>query len=113
MSAQEVLAGFVHLDEKGRIAITKPIREAFGLHAGSTVAWVKVANGLMIIPQDRYLAQLMDDATAALERAGLTSDDLLSGLDETRAEVTTEHYGEGYFVRLRETAAKRDATTKP
>jgi hypothetical protein len=89
--------------------IAKPICEAFGLRAGSTVAWVKVGNTLMIIPQDQHLARIMEEATDALERAGLTADDLLVGLDETRAEIVTEHYGEGYFDRLREIAAVRDS----
>lgn len=39
-----------------------------------------------------------------------TYDDLLAGLEETRAEVVAEHYGAGYFDRLREMAAARDAT---
>ena len=46
MSAREATAGFAHPDEKGRMPIAKPIREAFGLRAGSTVAWVKVGTGL-------------------------------------------------------------------
>jgi len=50
----------------------------------------------------------MEHATGALEKAGLTADDLHAGLEETRDEVTAEHYGDGYFERLREAAAARD-----
>ncbi len=50
--------------------IAKAVRDAFGLHAGSTVAWVKMGNGLLIIPQDEHLTQIMEDAAAVLERTG-------------------------------------------
>ena len=40
-------------------------------------------------------------------------DDLLAGLEETRAEVVTERYGEGYFDRPREIVAERDVADKP
>lgn len=55
----------------------------------------------MIIPQDEHLARVMESATCALERAGITGDDLLAGLEEARDEVVTERYGEDYFDRLR------------
>lgn len=108
-AASEATAGFTHLDEKGRIPIVKAVRDTYGLRAGSTVAWVKIGEGLLLIPQDEHLARVMEDATGALERAGIAVDDLLSGLDEARAEVVTEHYGAGYFDRLRELAAERGA----
>jgi hypothetical protein len=91
--------------------IAKQVREAFGLRAGSTVAWVKLGEGIMVIPQDEHLARVQEYALSALERAGITVDDLLSGLDEARDEVVTDHYGEGYFDRLRARAAERDAVT--
>ncbi len=108
MAGAEATAGFAHLDEKGRMPIAKPIRDAFGLHAGSTVAWVKVGGGLMIIPQDEHLAQVMEDAAAALERVGLTVDHLLAGLDEARDEVVTEHYGAEFMDKIKSLAAESD-----
>lgn len=42
MCGAEPTAGFARLDEKGRMSIAKPIREAFGLRAGSTVAWMSL-----------------------------------------------------------------------
>ena len=55
----------------------------------------------MIIPQDEHLAQVMEEAVVALERAGLTVDDLLSDLDEVRNDIVAEHYGADFFERLR------------
>jgi hypothetical protein len=62
----------------------------------------------MVIPQDEHLDQVMYAAASALERAGITVDELLDGLDVARDEVVTEHYGEGYFDRLR-TLAQQDS----
>ncbi|HVA92512.1 MAG TPA: hypothetical protein VNL71_22045 [Chloroflexota bacterium] len=60
----------------------------------------------MIIPQDEHLSQIerlvrvMDDAASALERAGMTVDDLPAGLDEARDEVVTEHYGAKFMDEI-------------
>jgi bifunctional DNA-binding transcriptional regulator/antitoxin component of YhaV-PrlF toxin-antitoxin module len=113
MAGVEATAGFAHLDEKGRMPIAKPIRDAFGLHAGSTVAWVKVGGGLMIIPQDEHLAQVMEDAAAALERAGITVEDLLAGLDEARDEMVTEYYGAAFMNELEALGAEPGTAEKP
>ena len=109
MAAAETTSGFAHLDEKGRMPIAKPIRDAFGLRAGSTVAWVKLGQGLLIIPQDEHLAQVMDEASSALRRAGMTVNDLLSGLEEARDEVVTEHYGPTFMEELERRAAAQGA----
>jgi bifunctional DNA-binding transcriptional regulator/antitoxin component of YhaV-PrlF toxin-antitoxin module len=110
MSIVEATAGFAHLDEKGRMPIDKQVRDAFGLRAGSTVAWVKLGDAIVVIPQDEHLADVMVRAASALESAGISVADLLSDLDEARDEVVTEHYGEGYFDRLRATAQDAKAT---
>lgn len=107
MAAAETTSGFAHLDEKGRMPIAKPIRDAFGLRAGSTVAWVKLGQSLLIIPQDEHLAQVIDDAASALSRADMTVDDLLSGLEEARDEVVAEHYGAMFMEELERRAAAR------
>jgi bifunctional DNA-binding transcriptional regulator/antitoxin component of YhaV-PrlF toxin-antitoxin module len=101
---QEATTGFARLDKKGRMSIAKPIRDAFNLSAGATVAWVKVGGGLMIIPQDEHLARVMEDAASALERAGITVEDLLAGLDEARDEVVTEQYGAAFMDELKSLA---------
>jgi bifunctional DNA-binding transcriptional regulator/antitoxin component of YhaV-PrlF toxin-antitoxin module len=113
MGGVEATAGFAHLDEKGRMPIAKPIRDVFGLRAGSTVAWVKVGGGLMIIPRDEYLAQLMEDAAAVLDRAGITVEDLLAGLDQARHEVVTEYYDAAFMKELESLAAEQVIPEKP
>jgi len=109
MPTSEATAGFSRLDDKGRMPITKAVRDALDLQPGSTVAWVTLGQGFMVIPQDAHLTQVMEDATSTLEHAGITVDALLQGLDEARDEVVREHYGESYFETLR-TRAGRTST---
>lgn len=44
------------------------------------------------------------------ERAGITVDDLLEGLDQAREEVVTEHYGTDFLDELERRAAVQGAT---
>ncbi len=60
----------------------------------------------MIIPPDEYLARLMAEAADALDRAGITVEDLLAGLDEARNEVVAEHYGAAFMAELASLAAE-------
>lgn len=48
-----------------------------------------------------------------LEHASITAGALLEGLDETRDDVVPEHYGEGYFERLRTRAGHSSADSAP
>lgn len=99
-SPAEATVGYTQLDDKGRLPLSKPIRHALGLNAGSTVAYIKLGDALMVIPQDAHLAQLMDAAANALENAGTSVDDLLAELPRARAEVVTEHYGADFLDAL-------------
>lgn len=65
MPEKSVDAGFAHLDDKGRLPIARSVRDSFGLRPGSTVAWVKLGHGFMVIPQDEHLAQVMEEAAVA------------------------------------------------
>ena len=60
----------------------------------------------MIVPQDEYLAKIMDEAAAVLDRAGITVEDLLAGLDEARAEIVAEYYGAAFMDELKSLAAE-------
>lgn len=105
----EASAGYAHLDAKGRLPIAKPVREALGLTAGSVVAYVRVGEGLLLIPQDAHLAELMEAAAAALERAGITVEEILDELPRARDEVAAEQYGEHFLEDLERAHAEQVA----
>ena len=105
MSAAEALVGFTHVDDKGRVSLTKPVRTALGLGTGSSLAWVKVGSAIVLIPQDEHLEKIMDAAALALERARISVQDLLDELPAARDTVVAEQYGEDFLrtlARLRE-----------
>jgi bifunctional DNA-binding transcriptional regulator/antitoxin component of YhaV-PrlF toxin-antitoxin module len=91
-----LIGGFGTVDEKGRISLSKPVRGALGVQAGSSVAYIVLDGALLVVPQDEHLATLMD--RAALAAAGMSAQDLLDELPAARAEVVTEAYG-AEFVR--------------
>lgn len=93
-------AGFAVLDDKGRLSLSKPVREALGLRPGSSVAYLLIDNSLLLIPQDEHLARLMDDAAAVLRKAGLTAQDFLDELPAARAAVVRETYGAEFMAEL-------------
>ena len=107
---EEVIAGFSVLDNKGRLSLSKPVRQALGMRPGSTLAYVLVDAGLLLIPQDDHLAALLDHAASVLEEAGLTTQDLLDELPAARAAVVDELYGAAFMAELaRQHAALRRA----
>lgn len=97
---EEVIAGFSVLDNKGRLSLSKPVRQALGMRPGSTLAYVLVDAGLLLIPQDDHLAALLDHAASVLEEAGLTTQDLLDELPAARAAVVEELYGAAFMAEL-------------
>lgn len=97
--AQEA-AGFAVLDDKSRLSLSKPVREALGLRPGSSVAYILIDHSLLLIPQDEHLVRLMDDAAAVLQEAGLTAQDFLDELPAVRAEVVQEIYGTEFMAEL-------------
>ena len=112
--AEPSTAGFAVLDDKGRISLPKPLRGALGLHAGSTVAYIRLNDMVLLIPQDEQLTALMDRAAAALEAAGITVEDFLANLPAARDDVVNEAYGAGFMQDLeRRYGPKRDGEPAP
>ena len=99
-------AGFAVLDDKGRLPVAKALRDALGLKAGSSVAYVLIDGMLLVIPQDKHLAQMAEQAAATLARAGLTTRDLLDDIPAARAEVVREIYGDAFMEELEQAHAR-------
>ena len=97
MSSAEATAGYTQVDDKGRITLGQPIRQALHLDAGSTIAWIRIGEAIMLVPQDTHLAELMEAALAAFENAGLRLENVDAELAMIRDEVVTEQYGADFF----------------
>lgn len=104
------VTGYTQIDEKGRLTLGKPLRQALQLGAGSTLAWLNMGEAIMLVPVDAQLAGLMADAAEAYANAHLTLDHLDEELAIIREEVVTEHYGPDFratFGRATDPAAPR------
>jgi hypothetical protein len=93
-------SGFGVLDERGRLTLSKPVRQALKLRPGSSVACIVIGDHLLDIPQDEHLARLTDGAAAALARLGLTTDDLLADLPAAGETAMRAAYGDDLVDEL-------------
>jgi len=107
----EETAGYAQVDGKGRVSLAKPIRQALGLSAGSTVAYVRMGEAVMLIPQDAHLTHVMGAAMRALENARISVDDLMEALPRAREESVIEHYGAEFMDKLERAAEEQSAST--
>lgn len=106
MPNSEAIAGFTHADERGRVSLGKPLRE-LGIDASTPLAYVKVGDGLLLVPQDAHLATLMEAMQRVFEEARLTPDVMVADLDAARAEVVEEHYGVEFMEALERAGAEQ------
>lgn len=70
----------VKIDSVGRVVLPKPLRDALGLRAGSTVDISRYGSGLQLVPSSRT-ARLVDES-GVLVATGDTpiDDDVIFGL---------------------------------
>ncbi len=71
------------IDSVGRIVVPKPLRDALGLRAGSTVDISRYGSGLQLVPTGRT-ARLVEEAGALVATGDMTiDDDVVFGLIDT------------------------------
>jgi len=96
----DTAVGYGQMDEKGRVTLSRPVRQALHPDTGSTLAWITVGEAVLLLPQDGHLLELIDAARAAFERVGLDLEHPDTELEEVRAQVVAEHFGAGFFDEL-------------
>jgi bifunctional DNA-binding transcriptional regulator/antitoxin component of YhaV-PrlF toxin-antitoxin module len=97
---EQEVTGFGVVDAKGRFSLSKQVREALGIEPGSVLAYVVMDNTLLLLPQDAYVASLLERAARVVEEAGLTAQDFLDELPAVRAQVVRKLYGEEFMSDL-------------
>ncbi|MGH3768575.1 MAG: AbrB/MazE/SpoVT family DNA-binding domain-containing protein [Pseudonocardiaceae bacterium] len=71
------------IDSVGRIVVPKPLRDALGLQAGSTVDISRYGAGLQLVPTGRT-ARLVDESGVLVATGDTTiDDDIVFGLIDT------------------------------
>jgi AbrB family looped-hinge helix DNA binding protein len=71
------------IDSVGRIVVPKPLRDALGLRAGSTVDISRYGSGLQLVPTGRT-ARLVEEGGVLVATGDMTiDDDVVFGLIDT------------------------------
>ncbi len=71
------------IDSVGRIVVPKPLRDALGLRAGSTVDISRYGSGLQLVPTGRT-ARLVEEGGVLVASGDMTiDDDVVFGLIDT------------------------------
>ena len=99
-ASEEAFGGFAVLDDKGRVSLPVHVRRALGVQPGSYVSYLVINGQLLLIPQDRELAELMERAAEAYADLDLTSEDIQKIVDEARGEVARAAYGAEFIEKL-------------
>ena len=81
------------IGEKGQLTVPKQFREDLGLGNGAPFAVLRLGNGLILLPEQQRFEQLCEQVSARLTGTGLTPDDLIATLPETRNRVYARLYG--------------------
>ena len=81
------------LGEKGQLTVPKEYREELGLTAGAPVAVLRLGSGLILLPEHKRFEELCDSIASALEKAGVSPSEIISGLPAARLRVFRRRYG--------------------
>ena len=82
------------IGEKGQLTIPKQFREDLGLTNGAPFAVLRLGDGLILLPEQQRFEQLCEKVSSRLAAAGITPDEVLSTLPETRERVYARRYRE-------------------
>ena len=81
------------IKSRGQLTIPKKIRVMGHLEEGQIVSIIPVGDSVIITPRRLELDEARRAIKRILKTSGLTSQDLLAGLEEEREEVYREAYG--------------------
>lgn len=81
------------IGEKGQLTVPKQFREDLGLGNGTPFAVLRLGDGLILLPQQQRFEELCRQVSSRLTSAGLTLEDVLATLPESRHRVYARRYG--------------------
>jgi bifunctional DNA-binding transcriptional regulator/antitoxin component of YhaV-PrlF toxin-antitoxin module len=77
---------------KGQITLSASARKRLGIEQGTTLIEVIVGNCLVLLPQNTIMHQLRTEAAEAIQRAGVTLEDIIAESDRLRKKRFSERY---------------------
>ncbi|MGI0133802.1 MAG: AbrB/MazE/SpoVT family DNA-binding domain-containing protein [Candidatus Micrarchaeaceae archaeon] len=82
----------VSVSSKGQITLSSHARKQLGLEKGSTLMEVVVGNCVILMPQNQVLEQVRKRAQAALQKSGVTIDEINTEVERLKAERFAEQF---------------------
>jgi AbrB family looped-hinge helix DNA binding protein len=84
----------VQLRSRGVLTLPKDLREKYDLGEGDTLRVLDVGGALVLVPTVPMVPEIADEIERLREDAGLSTEELLDHLRDTRKALTEERYGE-------------------
>ena len=81
------------IQENGQVTLPFEWRQKYGLKRGDIVSFVETDQGLMIVPRVALAMKLLDEIAKALEKKGVTFEQLMEDSEQVRQEIYEERYG--------------------
>lgn len=83
----------VRIQEKGQVTLPAGLRRKLGLKKGDLVAVSETEEGVLITPQEVLALKALDRIGEALEKRGLSLEELIESGREVRGEIVQDNYG--------------------
>jgi bifunctional DNA-binding transcriptional regulator/antitoxin component of YhaV-PrlF toxin-antitoxin module len=81
--------------QRGSLTLPKRLRTRYRLREGEVFTLLDLGGVFVLSPKVSLVARMAAEIEQMREEAGLTVDDLLEGLDDTRKQLYLETYGTG------------------
>jgi AbrB family looped-hinge helix DNA binding protein len=81
------------IGEKGQLTIPKQFRDGQGLGAGAPFVVLRLGDGLILLPEQQRFNRLCEEISASLTKGGVSPEELLATLPETRQRLFERRYG--------------------
>ena len=96
----------VQLRQRGVLTLPKEVRERYGLRAGDALRVVDLDGVLVLTPLAPMVPELAREIERLRTEAGLTTEELLAGLQRERDRYVRERYGSDYEAEASSDAAR-------
>lgn len=83
----------VQIRQRGAITLPAKLRKRYNLEVGDTLTLLDLDGAFFLVPKVSVVPKLVGEIEQLRQKAGLTIDELMKGLDEERRRYYEEKYG--------------------
>lgn len=90
---QEALAQTLEIGGDEPLILPDTVKSSLGLETGGSFTLIQFEGLVLVVSESPVVQEALEGMRQSFEAAGVTLEDLLSSLDEVRAEIYNERYG--------------------